>query len=46
MCASVSERVRQQYKDNILWIQQAGKHNMVKLGKICMGTKLQSAVFL
>ncbi|XP_023661226.2 urocanate hydratase [Paramormyrops kingsleyae] len=26
---SVSERVRQQYKDNILWIQQAGKHNMV-----------------
>ncbi|XP_048873866.1 urocanate hydratase [Brienomyrus brachyistius] len=26
---SVSERVRQQYKDNILWIRQAGKHNMV-----------------
>ncbi|KAJ8408990.1 hypothetical protein AAFF_G00240110 [Aldrovandia affinis] len=27
--ASVSERVRQQYNDNIRWIRQAGKHNMV-----------------
>uniref|UniRef100_A0AAR2KE69 Urocanate hydratase n=1 Tax=Pygocentrus nattereri TaxID=42514 RepID=A0AAR2KE69_PYGNA len=27
--ASVTERVRQQYSDNIRWIREAGKHNMV-----------------
>ncbi|KAG9332537.1 hypothetical protein JZ751_014635 [Albula glossodonta] len=27
--SSVSEHVRQQYSDNIHWIRQAGKHNMV-----------------
>uniref|UniRef100_A0AAR2LFW2 urocanate hydratase n=1 Tax=Pygocentrus nattereri TaxID=42514 RepID=A0AAR2LFW2_PYGNA len=26
--ASVTERVRQQYSDNIRWIREAGKHNM------------------
>lgn len=27
--ATVSERVQQQYSDNIRWIREAGKHNMV-----------------
>lgn len=29
--ASVNDRIRQQYSDNIRWIKEAGKHKMVSL---------------
>ncbi|XP_004068534.1 urocanate hydratase [Oryzias latipes] len=29
ICANVSDRIRQQYNDNIRWIREAGKHQMV-----------------
>lgn len=32
--ANVTDRIRQQYSDNIRWIREAGKHKMVSLWKI------------
>lgn len=29
LSANVTDRVRQQYDDNIVWIREAGKHKMV-----------------
>lgn len=31
ICANVSDRIRQQYNDNIRWIREAGKHQMVTI---------------
>lgn len=32
--ASVTDRIRQQYNDNIRWIREAGKHKMVGLRRM------------
>ncbi|KAG7283227.1 hypothetical protein CRUP_004969 [Coryphaenoides rupestris] len=53
--ANVTERVRQQYDDNIRWIREAGKHNMVvgsqarilysdQRGRVCIALAINQAI--
>ncbi|KAL0978342.1 hypothetical protein UPYG_G00169290 [Umbra pygmaea] len=53
--ANVTENVRQQYHDNIRWIREAGKHNMVvgsqarilysdQRGRVCIALAINKAV--
>uniref|UniRef100_A0A8C8D1P9 Urocanate hydratase n=1 Tax=Oncorhynchus tshawytscha TaxID=74940 RepID=A0A8C8D1P9_ONCTS len=53
--ANVTERVRQQYNDNIRWIREAGKHRMVvgsqarilysdQKGRVCIALAINQAI--
>uniref|UniRef100_A0A4W5L6Q9 Urocanate hydratase n=1 Tax=Hucho hucho TaxID=62062 RepID=A0A4W5L6Q9_9TELE len=53
--ANVTERVRQQYNDNIRWIREAGKHSMVvgsqarilysdQKGRVCIALAINQAI--
>uniref|UniRef100_A0A8C9YT46 Urocanate hydratase n=1 Tax=Sander lucioperca TaxID=283035 RepID=A0A8C9YT46_SANLU len=53
--ANVSDRIRQQYNDNIRWIREAGKHKMVvgsqarilysdQKGRICIALAINQAI--
>uniref|UniRef100_A0A7N8XT01 urocanate hydratase n=1 Tax=Mastacembelus armatus TaxID=205130 RepID=A0A7N8XT01_9TELE len=53
--ANVTERVRQQYNDNIRWIREAGKHKMVvgsqarilysdQKGRVCIALAINQAI--
>ncbi|XP_043979297.1 urocanate hydratase [Gambusia affinis] len=55
IAANVSEHVRQQYRDNIRWIREAGKHKMVvgsqarilysdQKGRVCIALAINQAV--